>query len=1110
MTFTLSPSRLNDFLGCQHRAALWLSGISPPEAPDQTLELLRKKGVEHETKVLAQLEHQYGQAVRIPSSASLAEREALTLGAVRDCAPLIYQGAILGNGWIGYPDFLVRKATAEGTFTYEPEDAKLARKAKVGHVLQLGIYAELLETTVGIPIQGGTVHVAAGVPQKFDLRSTRHILKRQMRSFETFASANARKTRAAPCAACAQCDYKARCEAEWRAADSPFFVAGVNGAQVIKLEQAGVLTLSALAALTPEARIGGIGADTLAKLAAQARLQLHSRDGGGKHLVEILPPVPGRGFYLLPSPDHSDLYFDMEGDPFYDEGLEYLFGVYGRLSGAPKPLFRAYWAHNRVEEKAAFETVMRLFVAHFAANPNAHIYHYAHYEPSALKRLAMRYATMEAELDEMLRQRRFVDLYRVTRQSIRASTESYSLKDLEQIYRGKREGAITTADASTIEYEQWRVTAEPALLDAIERYNKDDCLSLVDMQRWLQSMRPAGIGYGVIEEAFPDKPDKTAERIQREASKQALALRVRACANGDEQLRDVIAELLWFHQRAQKPGWWAVFERQSWSEEELVEDPESLGNLAADIRVPPAYDKRSVQITYQFPPQDTKLKVRDTPKIAATRGYAGTIVDLSAEDGRVVLRRGLKTAPPPEVFSLVSAPLDLQGLPEAVMQFADRFASGHLQSDTALMDFLQRRAPRLKGRPYGIALQANGEPPGAAAIRAVMDLDGSYLFIQGPPGTGKTYTAADIIVLLLTEGYRVGVSSNSHKAIKNALSEIESRVTKTGHTFRGAKRGSKDDPETHFESAHICTIMKSEEVTTEFQLVGGTAFHFCRDEQRGQFDYLIVDEAGQVSLGNLVAMAGAARNLVLVGDQMQLPQPVQGVHPGDTGLSCLEYLLEDNATVPPDRGILLSESHRLHPALCQFISEAIYDGRLTADPLTASRHLILQASAHPALQPAGLSFVRVLHEGCTQSCPAEAEAIAKLIDGLLRQQLRKGVGTVAPLTLKDILVVAPYNMQVSLLKQRLPSGTRIGTVDKFQGQEAAVVIISMTTSRGEDAPRGTDFLFNRNRFNVAISRAQCLAIVVHGIDFLEGSWTRIDDLQRLNLFAHSEAIAKCA
>jgi uncharacterized protein len=302
--------------------------------------------------------------------------------------------------------------------------------------------------------------------------------------------------------------------------------------------------------------------------------------------------------------------------------------------------------------------------------------------------------------------------------------------------------------------------------------------------------------------------------------------------------------------------------------------------------------------------------------------------------------------------------------------------------------------------------------------------------------------------------------------------------------------------------------MASKDVGVEFQLVGGTAFHFCRDDQRQQFDYLIVDEAGQVSLGNLVAMGPAARNIVLVGDQMQLAQPVQGVHPGESGLSCLEYLLQDKATVPADRGILLTESRRLHPALCTFISEAIYDGRLTAHRDAAARKLVLAPGAHRALQPAGITFLGLKHEECTQSSLQEVEAIAKLIEDLLIHRVQRSTTSTTPLTLGDILVVAPYNMQVNLLKQRLPTGTKIGTVDKFQGQQAAVAILSMTTSRGEDAPRGTEFLFNRNRFNVAISRAQCLAVVVHSHELLEGSWLRADDLQRLNLLAHAEMVAK--
>jgi predicted RecB family nuclease len=1106
MTVPLSPSRLNDFLGCPHQAALWLSGVPVPE-PDATLNLIRTKGFEHEAAVLARLEQQHGKAVHIPGQAAAPERAALTRAAIKDGVPLIYQAAIIHGDWIGYPDFLMRKPGAIGAFVYEPEDAKLARKAKVEHVLQLGIYAELLDGAVGMPVRNGTLHVSGGQPQTFDLRRTRYILKRLMRRFAAFCAAETRATRPIPCAACKQCDYQPRCEAEWRAADSPFFVAGVSGAQVIKLEEAGIRTLSALAQVAPGTKVSGMGDDTVVKLAAQARLQLKARTDSA-HSSEVLPASPGRGFHLLPAPDPGDLFFDMEGDPLHDDGLEYLFGLVGPVEGAAKDSFRPYWAHTHAEEKAAFEAVMQVFVAHLARHPHAHIYHYAAYEPNALKRLAMRHATMESELDNMLYERRFVDLYQVARQSIRASTEGYSLKDLEQIYRGKRESAVTTAADSIVEYERWRLTNEASILDALARYNQEDCLSTAEMRGWLESMRPAGITYRIVDDAG-NRPEQTAERKAREALKQSLAQRVRACASSDASVRELIAELLWFHQRAQKPGWWAVFERQSWSEAELIDDAESLGDLTPHPGAAPVHDKRSVEVTFQFPPQDTKLKVRDTPKIAATVSNAGSIVSLSPEDGLAVLRRGLKSGAFPQRFSLLAAPINQRNLPVAVMAFAERLATGALHSDQALMDFLQRRAPRLKGRPHGAPVQAEGEAPDAAAIRAVFDLDNSYLFIQGPPGTGKTYTAAEIVALLLKKGYRVGVTSNSHKAINTALKEVEKRAAKTGQTFRGAKKGSKDEPDTHFDSANICTVIDSPNIGAEYQLVGGTAFHFCHDDQRQQFDYLIVDEAGQVSLGNLVAMASAARNLVLVGDQMQLPQPVQGVHPGESGVSSLEYLLQDHATVPPDRGILLSQSRRLHPALCQFISEAIYDGRLEAHPDAKERQLILQVDAHPALQPAGLSFLGVAHEGCTQSSLAEAEAIALLIDDLLRRRVQKSSTEIVPLALGDILVVAPYNMQVNLLKQRLPKGTQIGTVDKFQGQQAAVVIASMTTSRGEDAPRGTDFLFNRNRFNVAISRAQCLAIVVHGKELLEGAWLRTEDLQRLNLFAHAEAIAKC-
>jgi predicted RecB family nuclease len=1107
MTRTLSASRLNDFLGCTHQSALWLAGAPTDGAADPTLELIRQKGFAHEADVLARLEALHGPAVRIAAEGSHAARQAATLKAIQEGAALIYQGALANALWIGYPDFLVRQPGQGGGHTFEPEDAKLARKAKADYVLQLGIYAELLAHLTGIPVGGGAVHVAGGPPEPFDLRHTRYILKRLMAKFEAFVADTRRSTRAVPCAACAQCDYKARCEEEWRSADSPIFVAGLSTAQLLKLEEAGIRTLESVARLPPGIDVEGIGGATLTRLAAQARLQLAARQTG-KHAIELLPPEPGHGFHLLPSPAAGDLYFDIEGDPLYDQGLEYLFGVWGPTGEGGAEAFTAFWAHSHAEEKAAFEALMRFFGAHLKRHPGAHIYHYAHYEPTALKRLAMRYATMEAELDQMLRERRFVDLYRVVRQGLRASTEGYSLKDLEKIYWDQRTGEVTTAGDSIVEYERWCATGDDSILEAIAAYNKHDCVSTAHMHRWLEPMRPRGCAYQAPDAGQPQKTEKATERQALDARKQALAARVRQSDVGDETLRDLVAELLWFHQRAQKPGWWAAFERQGWSDEELIDDAESLGAVSLDRSVPAIPVKRSLDTTYRFPPQDTKLKVGESPRIALTHAPAGIIVSLEPADGRLVLRRGVNAPPLPEGFGLISAPLDPQQLPHAVMAFAERFAANTLQSDRALMNFLLRRPPRLRGRTFGTPVLAESQDLVQGTMRAALDLDGSCLFVQGPPGTGKTYTIATVIVALLKAGYRVGVSSNSHNAIHKVLEEVEKQAAAARYEFVGVKKASADRPESEFLSTHIASVFRAEDINASHRLVGGTAFHFCRDDQRGAYDYLIVDEAGQVALGNLVAMAGAASNLILVGDQMQLPQPVQGVHPGETGKSSLEYLLQGVATVPPDCGILLSESWRLHPEICTFISDAIYDGRLKSRPHTAERYLVLRPDAHPALQLAGIAFVNLPHDGCAQSSPEEAETIAGILDNLLRQQVRRKGGVVERFTLDDVLVVAPYNMQVNTLRARLPDGTRVGTVDKFQGQEAPVVIVSMTTSRGEDAPRGTEFLFNPNRLNVAISRAQCLAILVCGSNLLEGAWRRIEDLRRVNLLAHAEAVAR--
>jgi superfamily I DNA and/or RNA helicase len=245
-------------------------------------------------------------------------------------------------------------------------------------------------------------------------------------------------------------------------------------------------------------------------------------------------------------------------------------------------------------------------------------------------------------------------------------------------------------------------------------------------------------------------------------------------------------------------------------------------------------------------------------------------------------------------------------------------------------------------------------------------------------------------------------------------------------------------------------------------------------------------------------MGVSAKNVILVGDQMQLSQPLKGSHPGRSGLSALEHLLHGAATVPPERGIFLSKTRRMHPDLCRFISDAFYDGRLIAEAGNERQRLVLNPDADPALAPTGLRFIRIEHEGCSQKSEPEADRVRKLYRSLLGQRWADREGRVRPIGIDDILVVSPYNMQVNLLRSRLPKGALVGTVDKFQGQQAAVVLISMATSSGDDLPRQIELLYSRNRLNVAISRARCLTVIIASPRLLETSCSTIEQLRLVN------------
>ena len=416
---------------------------------------------------------------------------------------------------------------------------------------------------------------------------------------------------------------------------------------------------------------------------------------------------------------------------------------------------------------------------------------------------------------------------------------------------------------------------------------------------------------------------------------------------------------------------------------------------------------------------------------------------------------------------------------------------------TAVDDLLSRAAPRLRSGPRCDLL--GGADPVAGTIAVVNDMDGTVLPIQGPPGTGKTYVSARAILSLVRQGFRVGVASNSHEAIRNvlmgcllALEDDDPDITLENAELAHKVGGGEDGYPDGF-SGITRAQSNDDPALSDAHVVGGTAWFFSRDENVQAFDWLFVDEAGQVGLANMAAMDRAARNIVLVGDPRQLPQVIQGAHPEPANLSCLDWMLGEHATVPPERGIFLPTSRRMHPEVCRFISEQVYEGRLTSHPDTAHQRV-----ACTALPEAGVFWVPVPHDGNAQIAQEEVDTIGKTVTDLLGGSWTEKDGSTRPMRETDIIVVAPYNAQVNALRDALPLGVRVGTVDKFQGQEAPVCLVSMTASSAEETSRGMEFLFSLNRINVAVSRAKALALVFGAPRLREAKCNSVEQMQLVN------------
>jgi uncharacterized protein len=1040
----------------------------------------------------------------IPENGSTADRAAATESAMREGHDVIYQACFRHDGWIGFADFLVRvdePTSSLGVFSYEVEDAKLAREPRPAYVFQLLFYDREVTRIQGV--RPRRMHLILGdgeresfPPEEFEAYGDEVRTGFAARRAELTAGTGDPVAYPYKVADCGMCAWWAHCDARRRADDHVSLVATLARSQAIKLDAAGVSTVGALAQLPAGERLERIAPETLVGLKLQARLQLESRLLPTP-TYELLEPEAGRGLHRLPARSEGDVFFDFEGDPYWgEEGLEYLFGT-GCLE-AGEWRYRPLWAQTRAQEKARFEEWIDWLMARLEAFPALHVFHYNAYEPTAVKRLAARHATREQEVDELLRRRVFVDLYGVVRQALRIGTESYGLKALEVLHGFRRRGQ----SGSLRGWSEYLETGDTTPLAAIEVYNEDDCRSTESLLRWLADRRPeAEARFGIeLDELAPKEPEPPSDRRRAYLEKVEARRGPLTGALPDNEQDDteeqralrIMFDLLGYHLREDKPAWWAHFARLQRSVEELRDDdPDAIGDLRPVGGAQRREEGRSYVWTLRYPDQEHKLavgSVRDQDDCAAS------ILALDEATRTVEVRRVRTAGEVPPVSLLPRGPFEHDAQIDALFAVADRVIAAGLRPAGSLdagVDLLVRRAPRF----------APGTPPlrggrlDLEVLKAqVRGLQSSALVIQGPPGSGKTYTGARLAVELIARGTKVGVVSSAHKAIINMLRAIDEAADEAGVDFVGWKKSNGDG--TGYESARFScgsTPPGDEEGAGAPVCVGATAWHWTAADNAGCVEVLFVDEAGQMSLADAIACSRGASSLVLLGDPQQLAHVGQGTHPHGSGASVLQHLLGARATVPDDAGVFLDRSWRMHPDVCRFVSDAMYDRKLAAVERCA-----LQRVESRGLSGTGLRWLAVEHLGNRQRSEEEVEAIRAQIDLLVGGRFVDCDGGERELTLDDILVVAPYNAQVRRLQAAMPDA-RVGTVDKFQGQEAPVVFFSMTSSSGDDVPRGLDFLFSKNRLNVAVSRAQALAVVVCSPSLLRSRCRTVSDMQLINM-----------
>ena len=1099
----ITPSKITAWLDCPHYLTLRGrvdGGIL--DEPDRTFgsfaRLLQHKGELHEDHCLHEYEAKGVSVYRVPKK---DDKESFDTWVKRIGNPLadghdvVYQMPFIHDGIRGVADFVERIEQPSGRIEFEPVDAKLTRvDAKPGHVLQLCFYADAINRLTGIDPEKMHILLGSGRRQTLRVDEFRPYWRRLRGQLKTAVEAGPHgATEPEKCAHCEFCEFYSNCETQWREKDSLIFIPGIRRTERAALETKEVVKLAELSQLTGE--LDGIRPQRLTWLVRQAALQVQSRLAGDDELPHELieigeDPSLGHGFERMPKPDSGDIFLDFEGHPFWrpDTSLFFLFGLI-ELDDSDTWTYQSWWAHNPDEEAAAVTALIDHLTLRHGGNPGMHVYHYNHTEMSALRKLTGTHGVREAELGRLAQAEVFVDLFTVARNAIQVGAESYSLKVIEQLTDFQRSHVIDKGAGAVVSYEQYMSDHQKSHLDAIELYNKEDVLATLALRDWFVSHRPPGMPW----RDPPEEPSEILVDIDDQIAK------CHSFPEGTPQ--HLLGDLLgyWTHE------WWAYLmpklAQYQQDTADLIDARDAIADLEHIGQFPRigarGKELKNPAMRFAFPEQ----QFGDLPEGEAKVLYIlpdGTWVKAKVDrldpDAREVdLEWGTRNQESGYLPQTVIAHtwVGTEEKRKALFDFASRLLEGP-DPNPVTRALLWKDRPRFQG----------GGGPADGIFTDDLDemskwstqLDHSYVAIQGPPGTGKTYRAAHMVHALVKSGQRVGVTAPNHRSIENVLREIIKVFTDKGDAelLRGVRVKSNGSQP---KLAGFKYGDAAKAIRPEVNVVGGTAWLFSGDKMRdAPVDVLLIDEAGQFALADALASSRSARNLILLGDPLQLSQVTQAVHLGGGGLSALAHIIGDDVTLPENRGVFIRETRRMHPDICRFISDQIYEGQLTWHQNCEQQNTATGT---------GLRWLQAHHEGNSTSSTEEAAIIAERIASLIGTPWTNFDGEIQPLTESDFMVVTPYNDQVRTIRKVLSGDPRtkdvpVGTVDKFQGGTAAVVLFSTAASTGADIVRGIDFLFSRNRLNVAISRSRCLAYLVCTEELLN---TRARSVEEMRLIA---------